>query len=289
MRKTQMSFIVFSIMLMSVGTVFAATDRNVNTVLDLWKVRDNLGDNYTQTNTDIDLKDTNPANIVAYSNTGTYTVGNIVSYDNYAYYCITAITVGETFPPSKWTKMWEVSKGWDPIGTEAVPFHGNYDGGGKNISNLFIKRGVTTTPAVSVFPADGTNLVGLFGSVTNGSNATNGNNTADIYIKNVRLINVNVTGKRGSGALVGKVLLPNVNKAKLVIVQNCSVDGGTVTGFGAVCGLVGANNSDRKQVSPMIRTSWANVTVASTLPTNKSINSSDNNNPYNIIWWLSWL
>ncbi len=253
---------------------------NVSTVEDLWDIRDNLGGDYTLI-TGINLEDTNPNTISTYT-VGTYNTNDIVEYtDGYAYYCSQDGNTNTPDTENGWTKMWEVSKGWDPIGDETSPFHGNFDGGGYVISNLYINR-LADSSNNTTFPANGENFVGLFGFVTNGSTTSNASNSSDIYINNLGLTNVNIKGKRATGSLIGKVDLPNQRQGKLVIVDKCYVNGGTVAGFGATGGLVGANNSQRKQVVPIVRYCWADVTVSSTHPNNQSLNSGDNNNPYNI-------
>ncbi len=278
MKNLRMTLLITLMLLLSVGSLFSIA---VDNILDLWNVRTNLGETYVLT-TDLDLEDTNPTTIANWVASTTYSVGDIVEYtDGYAYYCTTDNS-DATFTTGNWTKMWEADKGWDPIGDDSAPFHGNFNGGGNIISNLFIDRGPDDPADTSTFPSNGENFVGLFGYVTNGSSASNASNNSDIYIKNVALTNVNITGKRGTGSLIGKVDLPDRNNGKLVITENCYVSDGTVTGFGATGGLVGANNSQRKQVVPIIRFCYANVTVASTHPTNHALNSGDNNNPYNI-------
>ncbi len=281
MRNLKVAFLILIIVFLTGEKLFAI---EVNNILDLWNVRNDLGGNYTLTN-DIDLSETNPESITTYS-AGSYELGNIVEYNGYAYYSKIASNTNEPSgnTDDNWTKMWEASKGWEPIGDGGYPFHGNFDGGGKIISNLYIARGATVDDPVDNDnePNDGENFIGLFGYVTNGSTDDNASNTSDIYIEKVGLTNVNITGKRGTGALIGKVDLPNRNRGKLVITENCYVSGGSVTGFGATGGLVGANNSQRKQVVPIIRFCYADVTVASTHPTNQALNSGDNSNPYNI-------
>jgi hypothetical protein len=66
------------------------------------------------------------------------------------------------------TARW--GSGWLPIGTLAARFTGNFNGGGREIRNLFINR-----------PAE--DNVGLFGFVETGG-----------VISNVGVVNVNVTG-----------------------------------------------------------------------------------------------
>ena len=98
-------------------------------------------------------------------------------------------------------------QGWHPIGTPANPFSGTFDGQGYEIRDLFINR-----PDES--------QVGLFSAV-------------DISgcIKNLGLVNVNVTGCGHFGALVG------VNEGT---VSN-SYSTGNVNGGPEIGGLVGQN------------------------------------------------
>ncbi len=77
------------------------------------------------------------------------------------------------------TSDWNDGAGWLPIGTEAAPFTGIFDGGWYTISGLFIDRGTT-------------DYVGLFGYVDGGE------------ISNAGLVDVDVTGQGHVGGLVGK-------------------------------------------------------------------------------------
>ncbi len=281
MRDLRLTFLIVLMMLLTVGTL-GAVDYTIENILDLWNVRNDLGGNYTVTAASgLNLEATNPETIVAWA-ASTYNEGEIIEYtDGYAYYSNNGSNdnepTGDT--DTNWTQMWECDKGWQPIGTATLPFHGNFDGGGKIISNLYINRGADAS-ANNTFPLNGEDSVGLFGYVTDGDTADSGNNLTDIYIKNVALTNVSIQGKRGTGALIGKILIPK-KKGKLVITENCSATG-TVSGFGATGGLVGANNSNEKQAVPIIRYCYANVTVSSTHSSNQALNSGDNNNPYNI-------
>ena len=96
-------------------------------------------------------------------------------------------------------------EGWEPIGTEADRFTGNFDGQGYVIENLFIDR-------------PNTDYVGLFGYVEWGE------------VENVGLENVNVTGEVQVGGLVGRNLYGNVSNSYAT---------GDVTGNEHVGGLVG--------------------------------------------------
>jgi uncharacterized repeat protein (TIGR02543 family) len=106
-------------------------------------------------------------------------------------------------------------KGWQPIGTEGNAFKGEFDGNGRTISDLFIDR-----------PDE--DEVGLFGRVQEG------------VIENLGLENVNVTGKKYVGALVGyswKGTLDSDERPP----GSKTYSRGIVTGEENVGGLVGNN------------------------------------------------
>ncbi|TVQ14253.1 MAG: T9SS C-terminal target domain-containing protein [Bacteroidetes bacterium] len=137
---------------------------------------------------------------------------------------------------------------WVPIAANGTDkrFTGHYDGQGFTISNLTIYR-----PDVA--------NVGLFGHV---GMDDNGHTT----LRNIKLVNVKVTGGRGTGALAGRVT-GNQNTR----IEYCSVDGGAegfVKGNAAVGGLVGSNNSYRlnnanaESFRPVIFACWTNVDVS---------------------------
>ena len=98
-------------------------------------------------------------------------------------------------------------KGWEPIGTSASPFNGNFDGNRKVISGLYINRGDE-------------NYIGLFGYAGE-----------EAILHNVRLEDVSVTGGDKVGGLVG------VNEG---IVMYCYATV-AITGNDDVGGLVGEN------------------------------------------------
>lgn len=271
--------------LLSVSLSLQAID--VTNILDLWNVRNNRNASFTQTG-NIDLAVTDPAIVTDWVNSQPYSVGSIRRYtDGFVYYCIQASPAG-TLPTnaSYWTKMWEAAKGWEPIGSNsATAFTGDYNGAGYQILNLFINRGASPV-ANNVYPSSGEDHVGLFGYVENRA-------SADTYIRGVTLINPRVKGRRGTGSLVGRVLLPITTPARsfTVYIERNAVlgDAGSyVLGFGATGGLVGANNSVAKQRVPVIRYSSANITVGATHPNNYAPNPADpvgNTgifNPYNI-------
>ncbi|MGI6449213.1 MAG: cell wall-binding repeat-containing protein [Desulfitobacteriia bacterium] len=101
--------------------------------------------------------------------------------------------------------------GWAPIGATGAGFTGSYDGNHKTISNLTINR-----------PAFGASYIGLFGK----------NNRS---IKNVYLINVDVTGYDRVGGLAGS------NGSAAEVINSYST--GTVKGDSGVGGLVGTNSN----------------------------------------------
>ena len=97
--------------------------------------------------------------------------------------------------------------GWEPIGTQVNPFTGSFDGNGHTITGLYINR-------------PDTYYVGIFGCTG-----------ADAEISNLRLLNVDVSGYGGVGALVGE------NHG--TITGSCAA--GSVEGSDYVGGLVGRN------------------------------------------------
>ena len=100
--------------------------------------------------------------------------------------------------------------GFTPIGNDTTLFRGNFDGLGYTISNLFINRLSTSN-------------VGLFGYV--GSGAT---------VKNVGLINVDITGKGYVGGLIGT----NFNAS----LENVYVTGNVRGYSNYVGGLIGSSD-----------------------------------------------
>jgi hypothetical protein len=268
------------------GAGTPASPYQISNIKDLWDVRTAYTSTFVQTG-DINLAVTNPANLIDWADSTSYSVGDIRKHpsDGFAYYCTTAHTSGASFTTGNWAKLWEAQKGWQPIGSGAGndSFRGVYDGGNKIIYNLYINRGASSS-ADNLYPSDGEDNIGLFGFVENTT-------TAHTVIKNLTLIDPNVTGRRATGSLVGKVLLPVTRPARswTVYIENCSAkpakpESGTATvkGFGATGGLVGANNSNEKQRVPIIRFSHAIVSVSATHPTNTTINPADTPNPYNI-------
>lgn len=109
------------------------------------------------------------------------------------------------------TSSWNLGMGFYSLGIITQDgFTGIFDGLGHTISDLYINR-------------TGTNNVGLFGFTSGGST-----------IKNIGLLNVNITGKTNTGSLVGN--------NKRGIISN-SYATGNVIGINIVGGLVGYSES----------------------------------------------
>ncbi|MDZ4121937.1 MAG: FlgD immunoglobulin-like domain containing protein, partial [Candidatus Cloacimonadaceae bacterium] len=114
-----------------------------------------------------------------------------------------------------------------PIGTQANPFYGTLDGNGYKISNLTITR-----PIVNV--ADNNNQ-GLFAATNSAS------------LKNLALINANVSGYNMLGAIVAI--------ATSSIIED-SYSTGTLTGYGNIGGLVGQSSNS------VIRSSYSSANIS---------------------------
>ncbi|MDD4223557.1 MAG: hypothetical protein PHD87_03120 [Candidatus Cloacimonetes bacterium] len=101
--------------------------------------------------------------------------------------------------------------GWIPIGTDANPFKGNFDGNGYKIDGLYINRPTESS-------------LGLFGSTLYSS------------ISNLHLSNVSITGNSYQGSLSGKVSSTSIT--------NCISDGNLSAVSGSYLGgLIGSISS----------------------------------------------
>ena len=102
------------------------------------------------------------------------------------------------------TTTWNEGAGFEPIGTNytiaATSFTGEFDGQGHTIDSLFINR-------------PSTDDVGLFGAISN-----------DAKIKNLGVTNVNITGAKGVGGLVGRGGYPD-DSIHAIEVNNCYTTG----------------------------------------------------------------
>ena len=78
------------------------------------------------------------------------------------------------------TINWNSGEGFEPVGNDTAPFTGQFDGRMFTITGLYINRPTT-------------DLVGLFGNITNGA-----------MVQRVGLSDVDITGRRNSGPLVGR-------------------------------------------------------------------------------------
>lgn len=107
------------------------------------------------------------------------------------------------------TSQWNEGNGFDPIGTSNTPFNGEFDGKGQEIAGLYIDR-------------DEDN-VGLFGYTTNAT------------IKNIGVVDIDITGDTRVGGLVGSVT-PGIE-----ISQTYAT--GEVRGSNLVGGLIGVDGS----------------------------------------------
>ena len=133
------------------------------------------------------------------------------------------------------------------IGSAANPFTGMFDGQGGTISNVTINA------------PDGVN-VGFFNAIKGAT------------IRDLKLVNVQITGKENVGGLVGnaQVQLDSNDLSKNVanLIGGCSVSG-KVTGEKNVGGLVGLNGGETDQhtlfsIASAIDKSTANVEVSGT-------------------------
>lgn len=133
------------------------------------------------------------------------------------------------------------------IGSAANPFTGMFDGQGSTISNVTINA------------PDGVN-VGFFNAIKGAT------------IRDLKLVNVQITGKENVGGLVGnaQVQLDSNDLSKNVanLIGGCSVSG-KVTGEKNVGGLVGLNGGETDQhtlfsIASAIDKSTANVEVSGT-------------------------
>ncbi len=110
---------------------------------------------------------------------------------------------------SEYGKDYDGGKGWKPIGTSLKRFEGIFNGNSKTITGLYINR-----------PGEG--YVGLFGGYTWGSE-----------LKNLRVVDVDITGERFVGGIAGII---NGNSR----IENCSVSG-KITGAGSSVGGIAGN------------------------------------------------
>ncbi len=170
---------------------------------------------------------------------------------------------------------WNSNQGWTPIGNSAITFTGIYDAGGYKVINLYMNYPGNGEPTSVVEAQALPGNIGLFGYLECSS-------SADAVIRNLGILNADITGGRATGSLLGRAQLPS-NASFTTIVENCYTAGTiTVRGFGATGGLVGANNSQKKNMVPIIRYCYSNADVESRFPTNTIQNPNDNDELFNI-------
>jgi hypothetical protein len=122
---------------------------------------------------------------------------------------------------------YNTGSGFEPVGTDATRFTGNFNGDGYNINNLYINR-------------SGTNYIGLFGFVDSGGN-----------VINVGLKDVNITGNHHVGGLIGWNNGGNVSNSYVT---------GSVSGSGDnIGGLMGCHYFNAN-----VSNSYATVSVSGT-------------------------
>ncbi len=117
---------------------------------------------------------------------------------------------------------WDSGAGWEPIGNGTTAFTGVYNGQEYKIENLYIAR-----------PDE--DYIGLFGRMVGSRNDL-------AELKNIVIEKVDISGRSGVGALLGKI-----DDNLYVVITRCSVVGGTsswrtVEGYRTTGGLIGANN-----------------------------------------------
>lgn len=142
----------------------------------------------------------------------------------------------------------EDQKGFSPIAFDSdnngsPKFTGVYNGQDHTISYLYINR-----------PSEAN--VGLFSHIGEEGSGDG------VVISNLGLINVTVTGARGTGTLAGRV-----TGDQNTSITRCYAISGTVCGDGATGGLVGTNNSyvespSNRDNHPIISQCYANINVS---------------------------
>ncbi len=120
--------------------------------------------------------------------------------------------------------------GWTPIGTDARPFKGKFDGGSHIIAGLVINR-------------PNSDDQGLFGAVGSGGN-----------VQNLGVTNVNIVGKRYVGGVAGNVV-GNV--------QNCYVTG-SVKGVNTIGGIAGYVDETATAPNGTVQNCYVSASVSGT-------------------------
>ena len=119
------------------------------------------------------------------------------------------------------TQGWNNGAGFVPIGTFENAYTGNFDGLNHAITNLYIHA-----------PSGPSEPVGLFGQFGAGTGAS-------LVLRNVGLVDAEITGQYYVGALLGSGSNDNGNPDNLAISNSYST-GGAVSGISNIGGLIGA-------------------------------------------------
>ncbi|MCL2003918.1 MAG: S-layer homology domain-containing protein [Oscillospiraceae bacterium] len=150
-----------------------------------------------------------------------------------AFYPYKAYKLGSDIDLSAYGKNWNDGKGWIPIGAlvdRSLNFPGTFDGNGHKITGLYIND-------------PNLRIAGLFGNVGGGT------------VKNLGVIDVNITalggdGSGGVGGVVGELAgsWGSWEGVSASTVTNCYTTG-TVNGYASVGGIVGAVRGDASFVT----------------------------------------
>lgn len=116
-------------------------------------------------------------------------------------------TANITFPAE--INAWESATGWLPIGNLTMPFVGIYDGNNFSISDLYINNTVNGN-------------IALFYSIQ-----------SNVQIKNLSILNANITGKGETAILAGE---------NIGLISNCHVTGTVNSTSNSTGGIIGFNS-----------------------------------------------
>ena len=148
---------------------------------------------------------------------------------------------------STWIETNSPETGWQPIGTSATPFTGNFDGNGHAIENIWISMdsenvgffgavgGNVTIKRLAIIIADGKRITGTsnVGILTGLSTAVEGN-------KQTQIEEVYVAGNvESKGNLVGAIVGRNNNQN--ISIVNCYVKGNVFATADGVGGIMGSS------------------------------------------------
>ena len=152
---------------------------------------------------------------------------------------------------STWIETNSPETGWQPIGTSATPFTGNFDGNGHAIENIWISMdsenvgffgavgGNVTIKRLAIIIADGKRITGTsnVGILTGLSTAVEGNKQTQIEEVYTTLIdkcyvlnNIQVDGGGSTGGILGTVSAPDASIEQMnATISNCVAINKTIT------------------------------------------------------------